>query len=68
MTGQNLHHLADRCEHTAAEWTSRYFLELDGGKKADPELLKGADIMMRLSARFRDVNHQGRDVEAPEDR
>lgn len=66
MTGQNLHHLADRCEDTAAEWTSRYFLELDAGKKADPELLKGAEIMMRLSAGFRDVRCQRRDVDAPE--
>lgn len=55
MTEHDLHHLADRCEDTAAEWTSRYFLELDGGKKADPELLKGAEIMMRLSVGFREV-------------
>lgn len=65
MTEQKFDQLADRCEHTAAQWTSRYFLELDEGRKADPELLKGAEIMMRLSAGFRDIRRERPDVDAP---
>ena len=67
MAERSLHHLASRCEDTAADWTSRYFIELDGGKRADPELLKGAEVMMRLGAGFRDIARRPRDADGSED-